>query len=99
DWDSGEPQPWVATTWTLKLLRELGVDASALGRTAELLSENAKWEYDDLPYWGGEVDVCINAWTLMSGVWLGVDMAPLAQWFVDHRQPDGGWNCEWVEGS
>lgn len=92
-------QPWTATTWTLNSLREWGVDASALGDTAERLAANSRWEYDDLPYWGGEVDVCINSWTLANGVWLGADVAPLAQWFVDHRLPDGGWNCEWVEGS
>ena len=23
----------------------------------------------------------------------------IAQWFLDHRLADGGWNCEWVEGS
>ena len=23
----------------------------------------------------------------------------LAEWFLDHRLADGGWNCEWVEGS
>ncbi|MEA5363046.1 squalene cyclase [Amycolatopsis sp., V23-08] len=92
-------QPWTATTWVLNDLREWGVDAAALQGTAELLAENARWEYDDLPYWGGEVDCCINAWTLMNGLWLGADVAGIADWFVEHRQPDGGWNCEWVEGS
>ncbi|MFJ1758725.1 squalene cyclase [Amycolatopsis sp. NPDC088138] len=92
-------QPWTATTWVLNDLREWGVDAAALTGTAELLAENARWEYDDLPYWGGEVDCCINAWTLMNGLWLGADVAGIAAWFVEHRQPDGGWNCEWVEGS
>ena len=59
---------------------------------------NARWEYDDLPYWGGEVDCCINAWTLANGVWLGADVAGSR---VVRRSPDddGGWNCEWVEGS
>ena len=23
----------------------------------------------------------------------------IAKWFVEHRLADGGWNCEWVEGS
>ena len=27
--------------------------------TAERLAAHSRWEYDDLPYWGGEVDVCI----------------------------------------
>jgi hypothetical protein len=96
-----EGQPWTATTWTLNALRESGVDPGVLQarRTVELLAQNARWEYENLPYWGGEVDCCINAWTLANGLWLGADVAGLADWFVEHRLPDGGWNCEWVEGS
>jgi len=92
-------QPWTATSWSLNLLREWGVDAAAMGNTAALLEANCRWEYNDLPYWGGEVDACINAFTLANGAWLGVDASSIAQWFVDHRLADGGWNCEWVEGS
>ncbi|SDU14465.1 squalene cyclase [Amycolatopsis keratiniphila] len=92
-------QPWTATTWSLNTLREWGMDAGVLRGTAELLAENSRWEYDDLPYWGGEVDCCINAWTLANGLWLGADVTSLASWFPEHQQPDGGWNCEWVSGS
>jgi hypothetical protein len=95
----GAGQPWIATTWTLNSLREWGVPAAALGDTVDRLDRNCRWEYDNLPYWGGEVDCCINAWTLANGTWLGADVAGIAQWFVDHRLPDGGWNCEWVNGS
>ncbi|MEU4761812.1 squalene cyclase [Actinosynnema sp. NPDC023794] len=97
----GAGQPWTATTWTLCSLREWGMDAAVLRerRTAELLERNCRWEYDDLPYWGGEVDCCINAWTVQNGLWLGADVTGIVDWFVEHRLPDGGWNCEWVEGS
>ncbi len=97
----GAGQPWTATTWTLCTLRDWGMDPSVLRerRTAELLAEHSRWEYEGLPYWGGEVDCCINSWTLSNGLWLGADVAGLADWFVEHRLPDGGWNCEWVEGS
>src|SRR6478752_1704073 len=96
-----EGQPWTATTSTLNALREWGMDPAVLRarRTAELLAEHSRWEYENLPYWGGEVDCCINAWTVANGVWLGVDVGPLLEWLVAHRLPDGGWNCEWVEGS
>ncbi|SED78832.1 squalene cyclase [Ruania alba] len=94
-----EGQPWTATTWSLNALREWGVPPSALGDTADRLAANSRWEYDDLPYWGGEVDACINAFTLANGAWLGVDVTPVAEWFVARQLPDGGWNCEWVEGS
>ena len=93
-------QPWTATTWSLNALREWGVQADALRPdTAGLLRRNARWEYDDLPYWGGEVDACINGYTIANGAWLGADVAPLADWFVQHRLRDGGWNCSWVQGS
>ena len=95
----GVGQPWTATTWSLNALREWGVKATVLTDTAERLAANSRWEYDDLPYWGGEVDACINAWTLANGVWLGADVAGLAAWFVEHAMADGGWNCEWVNGS
>jgi hypothetical protein len=94
-----EGQPWTATTWTLNSLREWGLDAAALAGTAERLAASSRWEYDDLPYWGGEVDACINAFTLANGGWLGADVDGLAAWFPAHQLPDGGWNCEWVEGS
>lgn len=94
-----DDQPFTATTWTLTTLREGGLDAGTLAGTAEKLRENARWEYDDLPYWDGEVDVCINAMTLASGAWLGADVSDLAAWFPAHLLADGGWNCEWVEGS
>lgn len=92
-------QPWTATTWTLQTLREWGLDAAALGDTAERLAAHSRWEYDDLPYWHGEVDCCINSWTLSNGLWLGADVDRLIDWFVEHRLADGGWNCEWVEGA
>jgi hypothetical protein len=108
DFDFNDPgaveeagQPWTATTWTLNSLREWGLDSAVLRerRTAELLAENCRWEYDNLPYWGGEVDCCINAWTVANGLWLGAGITGVVDWFVEHRLPDGGWNCEWVEGS
>ncbi len=106
DFDNRDPaddggQPWTATTWTLTTLREWGLDSAVLRerRTAELLAENSRWEYDDLPYWGGEVDCCINGMTLANGLWLGADVTGIVDWFLEHRLPDGGWNCAWVEGS
>jgi hypothetical protein len=96
---AGAGQPWTATTWSLNSLREWGLNPGVLEGTAERLDANSRWEYNDEPYWRGEVDVCINAFTLANGAWLGADVSALAQWFVDHRLDDGGWNCEWVEGS
>ncbi|MFC3898557.1 squalene cyclase [Lentzea rhizosphaerae] len=100
-YDGEEGQPWTATTWSLNSLREWGLDASVLKarRTVELLAEGCRWEYDGLPYWGGEVDCCINGWTLANGVWLGAPVEGIAEWFVAHQLEDGGWNCEWGAGA
>ncbi len=70
-----------------------------LAGTAEALAANCRWEYENLPYWGGEVDCCINAYTLANGAWLGADVSGIADWFAEHRLADGGWNCEWTQGS
>jgi len=77
----------------------LAAQSLTLTDTAARLAASSRWEYDDLPYWGGEVDCSINSWTLANGPWLGADVEGLAAWFVEHRMADGGWNCEWVEGS
>lgn len=97
----GEGQPWTATTWALNTLRDWGLDSQVLRdrNTAELLDRNARWEYDNLPYWGGEVDCCINAYTVANGLWLGADISGIVDWFLEHQMADGGWNCDWVEGS
>lgn len=92
-------QPFIATSWSLNALREWGVPASALGNTAERLRRNCRWEYENLPFWDGEVDCCINAFTVSNGLWLGVEVSKNAEWFLDHQLEDGGWNCEWEEGS
>jgi hypothetical protein len=78
--EAEDGQPWTATTWTLNSLRDWGLDAAVLRtrRTVELLAENSLWEYENLPYWTGEVDCCINAWTLANGAWLGADVAGIA---------------------
>jgi hypothetical protein len=97
----GAGQPWTATTWTLNTLRDWGLDPAGLRerRTAELLAENSRWEYEGLPYWGGEVDCCINAYTVANGLWLGADITGIVDWLLEHRLDDGGWNCDWIEGS
>lgn len=92
-------QPFTSTGPVLKQFQEWGVPASALRPNTSQLLEDLRWEYDDLPFWAGEVDVCINAYTLSAGLWLGRDMTHLIDWFLEHQLPDGGWNCEWVDGS
>ncbi len=96
-----EGQPWTATMNVLSELRAFGLDprTQRARDTVRLVGEHGRWEYDELPYWGGEVEVCINGRTVGEGAYFGVDMAPLVARLVGERQPDGGWNCERANGS
>jgi hypothetical protein len=100
-WGGGEPQPWTATTHSLSLLREFGLDPTSerVVRMVELIGANARWEHDGQPYWEGEVEPCINGVTVANGTYFGVDMAPVVDRLVGERLADGGWNCEVENGS
>lgn len=99
-----EGQPWTSTLPVLHELMVLGLDP-ATDRARDIVSQvgaNARWEYDDLPFWGGEVEECINGRTVALGCYFGagrLDMAPLVERLVSEQQPDGGWNCERANGS
>ena len=47
----------------------------------------------------GVIDGCMNASTVANGLWLGADVEGIVAWFVEHQLVDGGWSCEWVQGS
>ena len=87
--DSAEGQPWTATMNGLADLRTLGRDPTPqrAERTVRLIGENSRWEYEQLPYWGGEVEERINGRTVADGVYFGVDMSPLVERLVGERQP------------
>ena len=82
-------------------LREWGLDPAVLraGERPSFSPKTVAGNTENRPYWSGEVDCCINAWTVANGVWLGTHVTGIVDWFLEHRLPDGGWNCEWVEGS
>lgn len=97
----GEGQPWTSTSHVLALLREFGIDPESdrMARTVELIAANCRWEYDGLPYWGGEVEPCINGALVANGAYFGVDMAPVVERLAGEVLEDGGWNCEAESGS
>lgn len=97
----GDGQPWTSTSHVLALLRTFGIDPEAepMQRTVRLVGENCRWEYDDLPYWGGEVEPCINGALIANGTHFGVDMRPVVDRLVTEVLDDGGWNCSAEVGS
>jgi hypothetical protein len=97
----GGGQPWTPTLPTLALLREFGLDPAspAARETAALVRQNCRWEYDDLPFFDGEVEPCINGRTVAIGAWLGEDVDGIVSRLLDDQLDDGGWNCEAELGS
>jgi hypothetical protein len=101
-WGGGAYFPeWTSTTPTLSLLRHFGLDPKSpeARRALALVRANAKWEYDDLPYFDGEVEPCINGQAVAIGAYFGQDVKVIVDRLLTEQMQDGGWNCEQERGS
>jgi hypothetical protein len=94
-------QPWTATMPVMLELYDLGLDpASETAREmTSLVAANCRWEYDDLPFFGGEVEPCINGHTVTFGAYFGADVAGIVTRLLADQLDDGGWNCETERGA
>ena len=101
-WRGGAYFPeWTSITPTLQLLRTFGIDPTddRVRRAVALVRENGRWEYDDLPYFGGEVEPCINGQAVAIGSYFGEDVGGIVDRLLTEQMADGGWNCEQERGS
>ena len=101
-WGGGANFPeWTGTKPTLVVLRTLGPDPAdpAVRRAVELVRQNCRWEYDDLPFFDGEVEPCINGATVAIGAYFGQDVRGIVDRLLGEQMADGGWNCEQENGS
>ena len=91
-------QPWTATLPAMMDLHGFGLDPqSAVAREmTALVAANCRWEYDDRPFFDGEVDDCINGRTVTLGCYFGADVDGVVSRLLADRLADGGWNC-WTE--
>ncbi|WP_461172988.1 hypothetical protein M1D93_18890 [Arthrobacter sp. Z1-9] len=99
--DDPDGQPWTATTYSLLLLRDFGLDpASQEARQAiSLVRENSRWEEGNQLFFDGEVEPCINGMTVALGVYFGENVDPVVARLTREQLADGGWNCEAGRGS
>jgi hypothetical protein len=96
-WGGSDDRGWLATIYTLVLLRELGVDpASEPVRSAiDLIRERITWQQlDGRPFFDGETEPCINGAILATGAYFGVASERLVERLLSEQLDDGGWNCE-----
>ncbi len=94
---TGAPD-WLPTLFTMLLLRATGVDKEepAVLAAAARLQEGFRWHesFGAKPFFGGEVEPCINGHTLTLGAYFGYPTASLANRLVGEQLEDGGWNCD-----
>ena len=92
---------WISTTWTLSLLRDMGLDPASLSarRAVALVRENSRWDHDGQAYFDGEVEPCINGRTVAIGSYFGENVDGIVKRLLGEQLEDGGWNCEAERGS
>ncbi len=99
--DYDDNQPWTATTYSLLLLRDFGLNpASREARLAiSLVRSNSRWEEGNQPFFEGEVEPCINGMTVALGAYFGEVVDSVEERLTREQLADGGWNCEAERGS
>ena len=92
---------WTSTTWSLMLLRNLGLNPASPGarHAVRLVREHVRWEHDGQPFFAGEVEPCINGKVVALGAYFGEDVQAIVERLLGEQMSDGGWNCEQENGS
>ena len=95
--EGDDSQPWTATTYSLVLLRDLGVDPhdERVRRAVALVRERCRWEEGGQAFFTGEVEPCINGTTVALGAYFGQDVGGVVTRLLGEQLDDGGWNC-WI---
>lgn len=97
---------WISTTYTLILLRRLGLPAGhpqAL-RGLQVLLDASDFSDGGIDMWrtSGRSDACVNAMVLALAAHFGLQDAridSLLAYLMEHQMADGGWNCEDYRGA
>lgn len=98
-WGGGIYSPkWISTTYTLLLLRHLGIDPESTEASAaiERVRERVSWRQNPAPFFAGYGETCVTGMIVALGSYFGViDQARSGvDWLLDQQLSDGGWNCE-----
>ena len=100
-WGGGVYNPkWTSTTYTMLLLRLLGLDPDAPQTRVAVarVHEGVTWERrGGRPFFGGEWETCVNSMVLVLGAYFRVSdelVDDLLARVLDEQLEDGGWNCQ-----
>jgi hypothetical protein len=98
-WGDGASVPfWWSNMYTLVWLRDLGLDPNSSRARAAIdrVRSNVTWgaEFDNSPFFEGEVEPCINGRVVALGAYFGVRSDRLVDRLLGEQLADGGWNCQ-----
>ncbi|MGH3649872.1 MAG: hypothetical protein ACRDU9_04115 [Acidimicrobiia bacterium] len=97
-WGGGSYSPkWISTTYTLLLLRHLGVDPGdhRVGSAIDRVRDRVVMGGRSRPFFQYSTETCVTGMTLALGAYFlddGADM-PQPPVLLDRQRADGGWNC------
>jgi hypothetical protein len=97
--DGGLYSPkWISTTYTMLLLRDLGLPASArTGRACAQLLDHGLQRDGGINYgWRGRSETCVTGMVLSILAHFAHDddrLATVTDHLLAQQMPDGGWNC------
>ncbi len=92
---------WVSTTYTLLLLRDMGLDPESdeAVQAVSLVRDNSKWDQGGQDFFDGETEPCVNGMTLAIGAYFDQNVDGIVDRLLGEKLADGGWNCEAENGS
>lgn len=109
NWGSAEPRSWLespdgSTTYAMLLLRSMGLDPESDAARNAIERIKAKVTYiwqGNIPYFGGETEVCVNGMVVTVGGYFGAiaETEALVERLLNEQLGDGGWNCDAPESS
>lgn len=106
-WGGGLYTPkWTSTTYTLLLLRRMGLDPTAPGAIdgCRRLLDDADWFEGGVSYWATRrfAERCVNGMVLSVASYFDIPdprISSIAELLCNVSLPDGGWNCEDYRGA
>ena len=103
NWGGGAYSPkWTSTTYTLLLLRSMGIDpdAPAVRRAVDRVRDRVRLGREAQPFFEYRGETCITGMILSLGAYFDVDgHTAVAEWLTSEQLDDGGWNCQTTAGS
>ncbi|MDX2139603.1 MAG: hypothetical protein SF123_16070 [Chloroflexota bacterium] len=96
---------WNSTMHVLMLLRDFGLDPASdeASRALSLVRDHVIWKgdatYEGNLFFNGEIEPCINGQVGAACAYFGQDVRGIIDRLLGEQLPDGGWNCEAMNGA